>query len=124
MEHAATLDLAQFEDPAFYDRLERARGQTSSGMGLFSQMLGMGQSVLAIGSLVAALAVFDVRLLLLLVLSILPSFLAETRFAGRMYLLWSRRTAERRRLDYLRYVAASDRTAKEVQIFGLAPWLI
>lgn len=29
MEHAATLDLAQFEDPDFYDHLERARRNTT-----------------------------------------------------------------------------------------------
>jgi ATP-binding cassette, subfamily B, bacterial len=28
MEHAATLDLDQFEDSEFYDKLERARQQT------------------------------------------------------------------------------------------------
>jgi ATP-binding cassette subfamily B protein len=125
MEHAATLDLAQFEDPAFYDRLERARGQAGQGgMNLFAQFLGMGQSVLALGSLVAGLAVFDARLLLLLVAAIVPSFLGEMRFAGWAYALFVRRTAERRQLDYLRLVAASDRTAKEVQLFGLAPWLV
>jgi ATP-binding cassette subfamily B protein len=125
MEHAATLDLAQFEDPAFYDRLERARGQVGQGgMSLFGQFLGMGQNVLALGSLVAGLAVFDARLLLLLVAAIIPSFLGEMRFAGWAYALFVRRTAERRQLDYLRLVAASDRTAKEVQLFGLAPWLV
>ena len=125
MEHAATLDLAQFEDPAFYDRLERARGQAGQGgMNLFTQFLGMGQSVLALGSLVAGLAVFDGRLLALLVAAIVPSFLGETWYAGWAYALFVRRTADRRQLDYLRFVAAGDRTAKEVQLFGLAPWLI
>jgi ATP-binding cassette subfamily B protein len=93
-------------------------------MSLFSQFLGMGQSVLALGSLVAGLAVFDARLLLLLVAAIVPSFLGEMRFAGWAYALFVRRTAERRQLDYLRLVAASDRMAKEVQLFGLAPWLV
>ncbi|AHG92272.1 ABC transporter (plasmid) [Gemmatirosa kalamazoonensis] len=125
MEHAAALDLAQFEDPAFYDRLERARAQAGgAGMNVFGQTLGMGQSLLALGSLIAALAVFDWRLLLLLVAAIVPSFVSETWYAGKLYTLFVRRTAERRQLDYLRYVAASDRTAKEVQLFGLAPWLV
>ncbi len=124
MEHAATLDLAQFEDPTFYDRLERARGAASGGVGLFAQLLGIAQSVLALASLVAALAVFDVRLLVLLLLAIIPGFVAETRYAGRAYSLYVRRTPQRRQLDYLRYVAASERTAKEVQLFGLAPWLV
>jgi ATP-binding cassette subfamily B protein len=124
MEHAATLDLQQFEDPEFYDHLERARRQTSGNIGLFVQTLGTAQALLTLGSLVAAMAAFDLRLLVLLVLSILPAFLGETYFAGQNYLMLHRWTPERRRLDYLRFVGASDRTAKEVQLFGLAPWLV
>ncbi|GJG86064.1 ABC transporter ATP-binding protein [Gemmatimonadetes bacterium T265] len=124
MEHAATLDLAQFEDPTFYDQLERARRQTAGRIGLFTQLLGMAQDSLTLASLVATMAAFDWRLLVLLVAAILPSFLGETHFAGLGYSLLFRWTPERRQLDYLRYVGASDRTAKEVQSFGLAPWLV
>jgi ATP-binding cassette, subfamily B, bacterial len=124
MEHAATLDLAQFEDPTFYDHLERARRQTTGNIGLFVRVLGTAQSMLTLASLVVAMGAFDMRLLGLLVLSILPAFLGETYFAGLNYSLLYRWTPERRQLDYLRYVGASDRTAKEVQLFGLAPWLV
>ena len=57
-------------------------------------------------------------------MTVLPSFLGETHFATLEYSLLYRYTPERRRLDYLRYIGASDETAKEVQMFGLAPWLI
>ena len=40
MEHAATLDLQQFEDPTFYDKMERARQQTTSRIGLLGQIIG------------------------------------------------------------------------------------
>ena len=124
MEHAATLDLAQFEDPAFYDQLERARRQTTGRVGLFAQLLGMGQDALTLASLVVTLAAFDARLLALLAVSVVPGVLGEAHFAALGYSLLFRWTPERRRLDYLRYVGASDRTAKEVQLFGLAPWLV
>jgi ATP-binding cassette subfamily B protein len=124
MQHAATLDLYQFEDPAFYDQLERARQQTTGRIGLLAQLFGMGQNVLTLASLAAALLVYNPWLLLLLAVAVLPSFLGETHFASLEYSLFFRWTPERRLLDYLRYVGASDRTAKEVQMFGLAPWLI
>ena len=124
MEHAATLDLYQFEDPAFYDQLERARRQTTSRIGLLAQLLAMAQDFLTIGSLGLGLLVFSPLLLLLLVVAVVPGFLGETHYASLEYSLLFRRTPERRRLDYLRYVGASDETAKEVQLFGLAPWLI
>src|SRR6185437_15455356 len=79
MRHAATLDLAQFEDPDFYDHLERARRQTT------------------------ALVAYNPWLLALLTVAIVPSFLGETHFASLSYSLLFSRTPERRELDYLRY---------------------
>jgi len=124
MEHAAQLDLYQFEDPAFYDQLERARRQTTGRIGLLAQLLAMGQDALTLLSLGAALFVYSPWLLLLLVVAVVPSFMGETHFAALEYSLLYRWTPERRQLDYLRLVGASDRTAKEVQLFGLAPWLV
>ena len=123
MRHAATLDLAQFEDPEFYDHLERARRQTTGRIGLIAMLLAMGQDLLTLVSLGAALVLHNPWLLVLLAVAILPSFLGETHFASLSYSLLFRWTPERRELDYLRYVGASDKTAKEVQMFGLAGWL-
>src|SRR5436190_16729648 len=123
MRHAATLDLAQFEDPDFYDHLERARRQTTARIGLIAMLLSMGQDLLTLATLGAALVAYNPWLLALLTVAILPSFLGETHFASLSYSLLFRRTPERRELDYLRYVGASDKTAKEVQMFGLASWL-
>jgi ATP-binding cassette subfamily B protein len=123
MEHAATLDLAQFEDPDFYDLLERARRETVGRIGLLTQLLAIGQDALTLASLGAALLAFNPWLMLLLLFAILPSFVGQTHFAALSYSLLFRWTPERRLLDYLRYVGASDRTAKEVQMFGLAGWL-
>jgi ATP-binding cassette, subfamily B, bacterial len=124
MEHAATLDLHQFEDPKFYDHLERARQGTTGRVALLMQLLGMGQSILTLASLSVGLAAQAPWLLLLLAIAVFPSFLGETHFAALTYALAFRRTPQRRQLDYVRYVGASDETAKEVQLFGLAPWLI
>ena len=123
MEHAAKLDLAQFEDPEFYDHLERARRQTVGRIALLSLLLSMSQDALTLVTLAGALIAYNPWLLLLLALAVIPSFLGETHFASLGYSLLFRWTPERRQLDYLRYVGASDKTAKEVQMFGLAPWL-
>jgi ATP-binding cassette subfamily B protein len=123
MEHAAKLDLAQFEDPEFYDHLERARRQTVGRIALLSLLLSMSQDALTLLTLAGALIAYNPWLLLLLAIAVIPSFLGETHFAALGYSLLFRWTPERRQLDYLRYVGASDKTAKEVQMFGLAPWL-
>ncbi|HVF41162.1 MAG TPA: ABC transporter ATP-binding protein [Gemmatimonadaceae bacterium] len=123
MEHASTLDLAQFEDPTFYDHMERARRQTIGRIALLTQVVSMTQEALTLLTLGGVLIAYNPLLLLLLVGAVLPSFLGETHFAALGYSLLFRWTPERRQLDYLRFVGASDKTAKEVQMFGLAPWL-
>lgn len=124
MQHAATLDLYQFEDPAFYDQLDRARRQTTGRIGLLALLLSVLQDALTLASLAAVLLVYSPWLLLLLALAVVPGFLGEAHYAGLEYSLLFRWTPERRQLDYLRYLGASDRPAKEVQMFGLAPWLV
>ncbi len=123
MEQAAKLDLAQFEDPTFYDHLERARRQTVGRIALLTLLLSIMQDALTLITLGGALIAYSPWLLLLLLIAVIPSFLGETHFASLAYSLLFRWTPERRQLDYLRFVGASDKTAKEVQMFGLAPWL-
>ena len=124
MQHAATLDLYQFEDPAFYDQLDRARRQTTGRIGLLGLLLSITQDSLTLASMAVALLIFNPWLLLLLALAIVPGFLSEAHYSSLEYSLLFRWTPERRQLDYLRYLGASDRPAKEVQMFGLAPWLV
>jgi ATP-binding cassette subfamily B protein len=124
MEHAAGLDLEQLENAEIYDKLERARRQTVGRIGLVTGLLAMVQDLVTLISLAAALTVYVPWLLLLLAIAVLPSFLGETRFAALAYSLLYSWTAERRQLDYLRYVGASDVSAKEVKLFGLADFLV
>jgi ATP-binding cassette subfamily B protein len=124
MEHAAELDLQHFEDPEFYDRLERARRQTVGRIALLAQMFGLAQDAVTLLTLIGTLLAFSPVLFVLLVLAVLPSFLGETHFASLGYSLLYQWTPERRRLDYYRMIGASDKTAKEVKLFGLAPFLI
>ena len=123
MRHAAKLDLYQFEDPEFYDKLERARRQTNGRTVLMSQVLSQVQDFITILFLAGGLIAFNPWLILILVLAVIPSFLGETHFNQRTYSLTRNWTPERRELDYLRYIGASDQTAKEVKIFNLADFL-
>jgi ATP-binding cassette, subfamily B, bacterial len=124
MEHAATLDLEQFEDSLFYDKLERARQQTIGRTILLSQVLGQVQDLITMSFLAAGLAVFNPWLILLLFIAVLPAFLGESYFNDKNYSLSRRQTPERRELDYIRYIGASDETAKEVKLFNLSGFLI
>ncbi|RZK16903.1 MAG: ABC transporter ATP-binding protein, partial [Hymenobacter sp.] len=124
MRHAAELDLDQFEDSTFYDKLERARRQTLARSALMSQVLAQGQDAVTLVLLAAGLVAFQPWLLGLLLLAVVPAFLGESHFNERSYSLSHSWTPERRELDYLRQTGASDETAKEVKIFGLSEFLI
>jgi len=123
MEHAATLDLDQFEDSEFYDKLERARQQTVGRTILLSQMLSQVQDIITMAFLAAGLVVFNPWLIVLLFIAVLPAFAGESYFNDKNYSLTRRQTPERRELDYMRFLGASDETAKEVKIFNLSGFL-
>ena len=124
MEHAATLDLEDFEDAEFQDQLERARRQTSGRLTLMSQLMGQAQDIVTVASFAAGLLVFAPWLIVLLLVALVPVFLGEAHFNAQTYRLDFGRTPERRELDYVRQTAASVETAKEVKIFGLNRFLI
>lgn len=123
MRHANALDLARFEEPEFYDKMERARRQTTGRLGLLAGLLGMAQDVVTLAAFSAGLAWFAPGLLALLVVAVVPMFLGETHFAGLAYSLLYRWTPERRELDYIRMLGASIQSAKEVKIYGLGGYL-
>lgn len=123
MEHAGKLDLAQFEDSQFYDKLERARRQTLGRTVLMSQVLEQFQNTITILSLLVGMVAFNPWLILLIVIAIIPAFLGESHFNSQNYSLVRSWTPQRRELDYLRFTGASDETAKEVKLFGLTDFL-
>ncbi len=123
IKHAASLDLYQFEDADFYDKLERARRQTTGRTILMSQVLAQLQDMITIGFLAIGLIAYNPWLIVLLIVAVIPSFLGETHFNRHTYSLTRSWTPQRRELDYLRYIGASDETAKEVKIFGLEDFL-
>jgi ATP-binding cassette, subfamily B, bacterial len=119
MEQASRLDLTTYENPVFYDRLERARVQATDRLVMIQQMGRLVQQVITTLTFTAALAWASPWLVLLLALGVLPSFLGETHFAFLGYAKNFRQTPAKRQMDYLRQVAGSREGAKEVKLFGL-----
>ncbi|NND35322.1 MAG: ABC transporter ATP-binding protein [Saprospiraceae bacterium] len=123
IQKTAKVELAHLEDSEFYDKLERARRQTTSRVSLMSNVLSQVQDLITVASLISALIYFYPILILLLAISIIPSFLNELKFSRSSYSLQRSWTPERRELDYMRLIGASDITAKEVKLFGLADFI-
>jgi ATP-binding cassette subfamily B protein len=124
MKHAAELDLIAYEDPVYYDRLERARVQATDRLGMIQSIGRLVQQVITSVTLSVSILLFSPWLLLLLVAGILPAFLGESHFAFLGYARNFRQTPIRRELDYLRVLGGSREAAKELKLFGLKDFLI
>ncbi len=124
MEHAATLDLEDFEDPELQDKLDRARRQTMGRMNLMSQLFGQAQDAVTVVSFAAGLLIYAPWLIVLLAVALIPAFIGESHFNAMNYSLNFQWTPERRQLEYIRQMGASVETAKEVKIFNLNRFFI
>ncbi|KTT48095.1 ABC transporter permease [Pseudomonas oryzihabitans] len=125
LEKAQTLSLAQFEDADFYDKLVRARREASvRPLALVTKSLTLLQNLISLVSFAVLLVHFSPWALVLLVVGALPVFLAEARFSGDAFRLFSRRAPETRRQTYLETLLSHEAYIKEVKLFGLAPLLL
>jgi ATP-binding cassette subfamily B protein len=125
LEKALTLELAQFEDSEFYDKLTRARREASSRpLSLVNRTFGLAQNLVSLISYGVLLVNFSPWAVLVLVVAGLPSFIAETRFSGEAFTLFRWRSPDTRMQIYLETVLAREDNVKEVKLFGLGPLLL
>jgi ATP-binding cassette subfamily B protein len=123
IEHASKLDLYQFENPDFYDKLDRARQQNTERTLLMDMVFSQVQDVVTVSALIIALIAFSPWLVLLLVLVVLPVYFGEAHFNKKNYSLLRGWTPEQRELNYIRRIGTSDETVKEVKIFKLEKFI-
>jgi ATP-binding cassette, subfamily B, bacterial len=124
MNHAASLDLIAYEDPVFYDRLERARVQATDRLVMIQAIGRLVQQAITTITLSVSIMLFSPWLMLLLIAGVLPAFLGESHFAFLGYAKNFRQTPVRRQLDYLRILGGSKEAAKELKLFGLKNFLL
>jgi len=120
MKHASELDLTAYEDPVFYDRLERARVQATDRLVMIQSIGRLELQVITAVAYSAAVMFYSPWLMLLLVVAVVPAFLGETHFAFLGYAKNFRQTPIKRQLDYLRQAGATKEAAKELKLFNLA----
>ncbi len=123
MKHAAELDLIAYEDPVFYDRLDRARVQATDRLAMIQSIGRLITQVITAVSMSVSIMVFSPWLMVLLIVGVVPAFLGETHFAFLGYAKNFRQTPARRQLDYLRQLGGSREAAKELRLFGLNHFL-
>ena len=124
MQHAASLDLAAYEDYNFYDKLDRARVQGTDRVAMIQACGRLVQEVIMTASLAASILFFSPWILFALIVCIVPAFLGETHFAFLGYSLSFNQTTARRQMEYWRVLGGSKESAKELKLFGLSKYLV
>lgn len=122
LEKALTLDLSQFEDSEFYDKLTRARREASSRpLSMVMRSFTLLQSGVSLASYGVILVRFSPWAVVILAAAALPAFIAETKFSGDAFRLFRWRSPETRMQAYLETVLAREDHAKEVKLYDLGP---
>ncbi|MEJ6482397.1 ABC transporter ATP-binding protein [Nostoc punctiforme UO1] len=125
LEKALTLDLRQFEDSEFYDKLTNARREASvRPLSLVNRTFGLVQNALSLITYGILLVNFSVWAVLVLILAAMPVFIAETKFAGEGFRLFSWRAAETRQQHYLENLLAREDFVTEVKLYQLGEMLL
>ena len=124
MEHASKLDLTTFEDPLFYDKMERARVQGTDRLVMIQSTGMLIQQLVTTISMAGGIIFLSPWILLVLIACVVPAFMGETHFAFKGYSLNFKQTPAKREMEYLRIVGGSKESAKELKLFGLANYLV
>jgi len=120
LEKALTLELANFEDSEYYDKLVRARREASSRpLSLVIATFDLIRDGISLVSYGFLLFQFSVWAVLLLGFAGIPAFVAEARFSGEAFRNQRRRSAERRMQVYLEMVLTREDGVKEVKLMQL-----
>ena len=122
---ALNLDLAFFEHPDFYDRLQNARRESGyKPVDLINDTFLIVQNTITLMSFALLLLRFSPWLVIILLVSSIPAFIAETRFAEEGFRLLTRRAPETRQINYLSRLLTEDTSAKEIKLFNLGETLL
>lgn len=122
---ALTLEMAFFEHPDFYDRLQNARREGGyKPVELVNDSFQIVQSMITMISFAALMLRFSPWLVVILLATSIPAFIAETRFSEQGFRLLTRRAPETRQINYLARLLTEDSAAKEIKLFNLGDSLL
>lgn len=124
-EKASQLDLAFFENPAFHNRLSNASNEASfRPITILSQLLTLCSTGISVIGVSVLLFQWQPWIVLLVILVSSIRYLLTVRQGKARVKLTLEQTPLQRKAQYTNTVLTSDLYAKEVRLFGLAPWLL
>jgi ATP-binding cassette, subfamily B, bacterial len=125
MRHAATLDLADFENAEYYDQLQQAQRESARRpVEMVSGVFGLGRSLVTFATMVALLLGLSPWVAAAALLSPIPAFISGSRYGWWGFQQMRRQSPVRRIMSYLTTLMTTDEYAKEVKLFTAGDYFI
>ncbi len=124
LDHASKLDMAFFETPSFYDKLQRA--QREAGFRPYAILSSITNGIAQVATLcayVVVLATLSWWAIPYVLIFALPGLFAQVKYGHLGWVIVRGRTPEERRMRYYQHLLSSDVAAKEVRLFALPGYL-
>ena len=108
------MDLSFFEHPDFYDRLQNARREGGyKPVELINDTFQIMQNMITLISFAVLLLRFSPWLVVILLATSIPAFIAETRFSEQGFRLLTCRAPETRQINYLSRLLTEDGASRK-----------
>jgi ATP-binding cassette subfamily B protein len=124
-EKANKLDLSYFEQPEFYNTLQRVSGESIYRPAMIvSQTFDLFRTIITLCLMSVILWQLTWWITLLMLLLPLPSFLINAHYGWTTYLRAWRQSPERRKQIYYHQLLTFDQFNKEIKLFDLGPFFV
>ena len=125
MRHANTLDLADFENAAYYDQLQQAQRESANRpVQMVSGVFGLARSIITFATMVGLLIGLSPWIAVAALVSPIPAFVSSSRYSWWGFQQMRRLSPTRRMMSYLTNVLTTDSFNKEVKLYSLGDHFI
>ena len=124
LEKAARMDIAFYENPSFFDKMENARQQGWQVHLLVSYCVDTVGSIISLVFMSGILYQSYRFAWLVLFLASIPHIITTTYYGYRRFKLLTNRVTAQRIVDYFSHLLGSRETVKEIRLFGLHQHLL
>ncbi len=117
---SVAVDLEYYENPSYYDTMQRAQVEASSRpIGVVNRLVGIGRNLVSLVGVVGLLVAFSPVVALVLFCVALPGAFVQSVYARRQYHLALKQTEKDRQASYYHFMLTGMWFAKELRLFNL-----
>jgi ATP-binding cassette subfamily B protein len=125
MEHANSLDLADFENAAYYDQLQQAQRESANRpVAMVAGVFSLVRTAITFATMIALLIGLSPWIAAAALLSPIPAFISGSRYGWWGFQQMRRQSPTRRLMSYLTTLLTTDEFNKEIKLYTLGDHFI